>query len=216
MINKELKKRIITSVILLIMTMLIILSNFFLAYCLIIFGTISILEFLNIIKRINKNKLIIFSTSFLFSSYIFIFSGFFFYFSTFLQLKIVIFSILFSCIASDIGGFIFGKIFKGPKLIKISPKKTISGSVGSIIFASVIFTSLMFYFTKNISLKLIVIAIIISIANQIGDLIFSYLKRRANMKNTGNFLPGHGGILDRLDGILVGLPIGILALILIH
>ncbi len=216
MITKELKKRIITSAILLIMTLLFILSNFFLAYCLIILGTISILEFLNIIKKINDNKFIILSTSILFSLYVFIFSGFFFYFSTFLQLKLIIFSILFTCIASDIGGFVFGNVFKGPKLTKISPKKTISGSVGSIIFATVIFTFSMFYFTKSISLKIIAVAIIISIANQIGDLIFSYLKRRANMKNTGNLLPGHGGILDRLDGILVGLPIGILALILIH
>ena len=120
------------------------------------------------------------------------------------------------CIASDIGGFIFGKFFKGPKLTKISPKKTISGAAGSVILTCIIIPASIFYFTHKISFEIFIISIITSISCQIGDLFFSYLKRKAKIKDTSNLLPGHGGILDRVDGILFGTPIGISTSILLY
>ena len=140
---------------------------------------------------------------------------FIFYFSSsFPLLKIIIFSTLFTCIGSDIGGFIFGKIFKGPKLTKISPKKTYSGAFGSILFSSFLLPTLIFFYTKVFDIKIIFIGVITSIACQLGDLFISFLKRKAKLKDTGNILPGHGGMLDRVDSLLLGIPIGLLSLIL--
>ena len=215
MISKELKNRFITSFVLILILSLTISSNFFLVYLLIVFGIFSIIEFSNILKKIlitNINKFLI---NLAFIIYVFIFCLFFFYFSLFVQLKIILYCFLICCIFSDIGGFLFGKIFKGPKLIKISPNKTISGALGSIFLSSVILTLSFFYFTDNIQLKIIFLGIVTSVANQFGDLFFSYLKRVAKIKNTGNILPGHGGILDRLDGIFIGLPLGVLTFIII-
>ena len=151
----------------------------------------------------------------IFIFYIFIFCFVFIYFTNFIQLKILIFSLLLGCVSSDIGGFIFGKIIKGPKLTKISPNKTISGSIGSIILCSIVLTISVYYLSGGYNSKIIIIGIITSLACQLGDLFFSYLKRMARLKDTGNFLPGHGGILDRVDGILFGIPIGIVSVILI-
>ena len=125
------------------------------------------------------------------------------------------FIFLLGCIASDIGGFIIGKIFKGPKLTKISPNKTYSGAAGSILFTSVFIYSSFIIFTNKVNFTILILSIIISISCQIGDLFFSFLKRKARVKDTGNVLPGHGGILDRVDGILLGVPFGFLTLILI-
>ena len=155
-----------------------------------------------------------FSLSFII--FIFLFCLLFLYFLNIYELKIIIFSILFGCIASDIGGFVFGKLFKGPKLTKISPNKTISGSIGSFIFTCIATSSSIFYFTKYFSYTLLVLCFFITIACQLGDLFFSFLKRKAKIKDTGNFLPGHGGILDRLDGIFFGVPVGITVLILFY
>ena len=147
--------------------------------------------------------------------YILVFSLFFFYFSSIFQLKILLFLILFTCIASDIGGFVVGKIFKGPKLTKISPKKTKSGALGSMLFSGVFFLIGIFYLTNTINIKIILVGLLTSIMCQTGDLFFSFLKRKSNVKDTGNFFPGHGGVLDRLDGILLGLPFGFIFLILL-
>ena len=136
------------------------------------------------------------------------------FFSDQLYLKSILYLIIFGCVASDIGGFFCGKIFKGPKLTKISPNKTYSGALGSIIFTCVTISTIMF-FTNSFSYKIIIISIFISISCQLGDLMFSFIKRKAKIKDTGNILPGHGGILDRIDGILVGVPIGFITLILI-
>jgi phosphatidate cytidylyltransferase len=154
--------------------------------------------------------------NFIFVSYIFIFCFTFFFFSNFIGLKIILYTILFGCIFSDIGGFIFGKIFKGPKLIKISPKKTYTGAFGSIVFTLSIISIIFYYYFGSVNFSIIVISITTSIFCQIGDLIFSFLKRKAKMKDTGNFLPGHGGVLDRLDGILLGLPIGLFTLVILN
>ena len=119
---------------------------------------------------------------------------------------------LFGCIASDVGGLIIGKIFKGPKLTNISPNKTISGALGSIFFSAIIMSMLFFYFTRSINVNLLGVCVFTSIGCQLGDLFFSFLKRKAKIKDTGNTLPGHGGVLDRLDGIFLGVPIGFISI----
>ena len=216
MILSNLKKRLITSIFLIILLFFIFYSNFLLTYFLIVLGALSLVEFSNIIKKIIKNKVKLFFANFIFVIYIFIFCIIFSYFSNYLQLKLLLFLILIGCISSDIGGFVIGKLVKGPKLTRISPNKTISGSIGSILFTIVIYSSFIFYLTNNLSFKTFFIAILISIACQVGDLFFSLFKRKAKIKDTGNFLPGHGGILDRLDGIYLGIPVGLLSTIIIY
>ena len=116
------------------------------------------------------------------------------------------------CICSDIGGFLFGKIFKGKKLTKISPNKTISGSIGSFVL-SVILVPIFYYIFEDFSyfFHLIIISIIVSFFCQLGDLFISYIKRKAKVKDTSNLLPGHGGVLDRFDGMLFALPFGMIS-----
>ena len=212
MILKNFKKRIITSIFLLLLVYLIFTFNLFLVFILILLGVLSILEFLQIIKKALKNKFYQYLSGLVFVIYVFIFCIMFFFFSNFLQLKILLFSLLLGCVASDIGGFVVGNFLKGPKLTKISPKKTISGAVGSVIFTGIVISGSFYYFTNNFSYKILIIAIVTSCSCQIGDLFFSFLKRKAKLKDTGKFLPGHGGILDRIDGILLGLPMGFFAL----
>ena len=128
--------------------------------------------------------------------------------------------IIIICIFTDIGGYIFGKIFKGPKLTKISPNKTYSGVIGSFVLsvmaASIFsqfqksFTLFEIYISKNNELSYIIVILFISAVSQIGDLTVSYFKRLAKIKNTGNLLPGHGGLLDRVDGIIFAIPISYL------
>ena len=206
------KKRFITSLVLFLFIILMFKQNLFLVYFLILLSVLSILEFMNILKRITKIYNLFIIANILFICYLFFYSTIFFLISNIAHLKILLYSFLICCIASDLGGYIFGKIFKGPKLTKISPKKTISGSLGSLIMSSVLLSIIMFYFFDILSLKIILIGFIISISCQIGDLFFSYMKRKANLKDTGNFLPGHGGVLDRVDGILFGIPAGFLIL----
>ena len=216
MISIDLKKRILTSLILLSLILLIFNSNMILIYFLIISGVLSILEFIQLTKKIVLNKLFLFLLNIFFIFYIFIFTYIFFFFSNIPGLKIILFILLMGCIASDIGGYIFGKTFKGPKLTKISPKKTYSGAAGSIIFTLILMCLLFLNFIQPFSYKIILVGIMTSIFCQIGDLFFSLLKRKANLKDTGKILPGHGGILDRLDGIFFGLPIGFLTLIILN
>ena len=110
--------------------------------------------------------------------------------------------ILSICAGSDIGGYVFGKLIGGKKLIKISPNKTVSGTVGSFIFSLLP----IFLFNFQLTLKNIFFCLIVSLSCQIGDLIISYFKRLNKIKDTGSILPGHGGLLDRLDGIIFALP----------
>ena len=117
------------------------------------------------------------------------------------------------CIFTDIGGYVFGKIFKGPKLTIISPNKTYSGVIGSFILSLIAGLIYLNYFGKKEIFdfeKLIVLLIIlfISLISQIGDLVISYFKRKAKLKDTGKILPGHGGLLDRFDGLILAIPIG--------
>jgi len=112
------------------------------------------------------------------------------------------------CVSSDIGGFVFGKLFKGPKLSKISPNKTYSGMIGSFflsIISALLYTNYydLVYWTDNV---LLIAVILISSISQIGDLTVSYFKRKSKIKNTGKIIPGHGGLLDRIDGMLFAIP----------
>jgi len=120
---------------------------------------------------------------------------------------IIIYSILIS-IMSDMGGLIIGKIFKGRKLTKISPNKTKSGAIGSFIFSLFLIPFFINYLPVYNLLTLFFITLIISLTSQVGDLFISFLKRKAQVKNTSDLLPGHGGILDRIDGIIFAIPIG--------
>jgi len=128
------------------------------------------------------------------------------------ELKIFfVYSILVS-IASDVGGLIFGKFFKGRKLTKISPKKTISGSIGSFVFSFTLIPFFLDLIVNHEILSLFVITAFISLTTQLGDLFISFTKRKAKVKDTSDLLPGHGGVLDRIDGIIFSIPIGYLLL----
>ena len=119
---------------------------------------------------------------------------------------ILLFAII-VCIFSDTGGYIVGKTIGGKKLTKISPNKTISGSIGSFIF-SIIPASFFTILYNSFDYDFIIIsALIISLICQCGDLIISIFKRKANVKDTGSILPGHGGLLDRIDGMLFVIPL---------
>ena len=215
MITSNFQKRFITSIILFILIFLMINFKLIATYVVILCGVLSLLEFLQISKKIFSKSFLRFFANSIYIIYLSVFCFLFLFFSNQLYLKLILYIVIFGCVASDIGGFICGKIFKGPKLTKISPKKTYSGAVGSIIFTCATISSFMFFFTNIFSYKIIIISIFISISSQLGDLMFSLIKRKAKIKDTGNILPGHGGILDRLDGILVGVPVGFLAVILI-
>jgi len=127
-------------------------------------------------------------------------------------------TIVLICIFTDIGGYIFGKTFKGPKLTKISPNKTYAGMIGgylcSVIFMSIFFNNLDFFSqitnistsSKELTLDNFIIVIAISTVSQMGDITVSYFKRLSKIKNTGKILPGHGGLLDRIDGMIFSFP----------
>ena len=118
--------------------------------------------------------------------------------------------ILCICIFSDIGGYVFGKVIGGKKLTKISPNKTISGSLGSFIFSilPVLLFNLQNY--TGVSFEVlsinITLCLIVSLVCQLGDLLISYFKRLNKVKDTGTILPGHGGLLDRIDGLIFAIP----------
>ncbi len=125
--------------------------------------------------------------------------------SFFLLLWVIILTIL-----SDIGGYLFGKFFKGKKISKISPNKTLSGVIGSFVFSifSVFLIDMIVEIFTGIDnnfflkLKFFILAIIFSITAQLGDLTISYFKRLEKIKDTGKIIPGHGGIFDRIDGLM--------------
>ena len=114
------------------------------------------------------------------------------------------------CASTDIGGYLFGNIFKGPKLTKISPKKTYSGVIGSFLL-SLIFTNLFLDFSSNVksfefTKEMFLFILLVSFISKIGDIIVSYFKRKSKIKDTGTIIPGHGGILDRIDGMIFAFP----------
>ena len=204
MIKQEFFKRILSSVILIPLTLYILVKgsfifNFFLLGCLLI----SVYEWL---KLTNKLELKIAGTSFLIFSFLTIFK----LRNEFNNDYFLILFVLIICISTDIGGYIFGKIFKGPKLTKISPNKTVSGAIGSFLLSLIItiffFTIIQFNINFSSIFHLILIIILISFVSQLGDLTISYFKRESKIKDTGKIIPGHGGILDRIDGMIFAFP----------
>ena len=213
--TKEFNLRFLTSITLIIMLIFMLKYSVVLISTLLLVFVISWLEFNNILENIYKKKTN-FNFKNLFKFLIFIYLLFFMKIITdeFLQNQPNIsWNLIFTisiCILSDIGGFIFGKFFKGKKLTKISPNKTYSGMIGSFIL-SIGFCIIYSYSISFVDFNTIfLLTISISFICQIGDLFISLLKRKAKLKDTGNILPGHGGILDRIDGILFALPFGII------
>tara|TARA_B110000027_G_scaffold44484_1_gene48947 strand:- start:23 stop:601 length:579 start_codon:yes stop_codon:yes gene_type:complete len=131
------------------------------------------------------------------------------------NLKIYLLYSILVAILSDIGGLACGKIFKGKRLTKISPNKTISGSIGSFIFSLLLIPFFYDNLIYQTELNFLLITIGISLTSQLGDLFISLLKRKAKVKDTSDLLPGHGGVLDRLDGIIFAIPLGIFLFIVI-
>jgi phosphatidate cytidylyltransferase len=119
------------------------------------------------------------------------------------------------CVSTDIGGYIFGKIFKGPKLTKFSPNKTYAGMIGGYLL-SIIFSTIFndFYFTIEIQIRFFIFVILISTTSQLGDIVVSYFKRLSKIKDTGKIIPGHGGVLDRADGMIFAFPLSYLILLI--
>ncbi len=204
--DEELIKRILSSIVLIPLTLFFIVKGSY-------FFTLFI--FLVLIITLYEWHLLSYKKKYYLFGLIFITFSFYTFHFLRIENNYVLFTIIFStCIATDIGGYIFGKLFKGPKLIKISPNKTYAGMFGSF-FLSVILTILGFNistFSKFYNIIeydkyiIILIVILISFVSQIGDLTVSYFKRRSKMKNTGKIIPGHGGLLDRIDGMIFAFP----------
>ena len=136
----------------------------------------------------------------------FIFLIFSFYTFYELSIEYIIIIPLFVCVFTDIGGYVFGKIFEGPKLTKISPNKTYAGMIGGF-FLSLLFISIYLNIINHtLTLQWLITSIVVSLVSQTGDIIISYFKRLSKLKNTGNIIPGHGGLLDRIDGMIFAIP----------
>ena len=219
--SSNLKKRIATSIILISLLIGMFFYSYIMIVSLIIISIISWIEFYALISKIIKkdNLKAKFLRFFYKAVSLFYLSGLVYLIfvieSEYSNLKIYFLYSVLVAIMSDIGGLVFGKIFKGKKLTKISPNKTISGAIGSFILS----ISLIPFFYKgqidqNLS-SIILITIVISLTSQLGDLFISLLKRKAKVKDTSDLLPGHGGFLDRIDGIIFAIPLGIYLFIVI-
>ena len=204
MIKEEIIKRILSSIILLPTVLFFIIKfsflfNFFIFICFLI----TTYEWLKLSKN---NFLKFFGTIFIVISFYTIFNIRNEFDRDYFHLLLVVII----CVSTDIGGYVFGNIFKGPKLTKISPKKTYSGVIGSFLL-SLIFKNLFLDFLSNVETfeftkKMFLFILLISLVSQIGDIIISYFKRKSKIKDTGTIIPGHGGILDRIDGMIFALP----------
>ena len=211
----NLTKRILTSIVLLCLIYFSMVNALFLLLFLIVIFFLTIKEINLIYKQIfNKNFFFVFIANFLSVIYLSIFLIIIWIYLGFSEIDktVTLIFILSICVLTDIGGFVFGKLIGGKKLTKISPNKTYSGMFGSFIF-SLIFGYLFYYFQRDIlvfKINILLIIMIVSSLSQFGDLIISLFKRKAKIKDTGSVLPGHGGILDRIDGILIAIPFGII------
>ena len=219
--SSNLKKRIVTSVILVSLLIGMFFYSYIMLVSLIIIAIISWIEFYALISKILKRDHIIdkFFRFFFKTLSLFYLSGLVYLIlaieSEYFNLKIYFLYAVLVAIMSDIGGLVFGKIFKGKKLTKISPNKTISGSIGSFIFSILLIP---FFYKGQIDqnlLSLLLVTICISFTSQLGDLFISLLKRKAKVKDTSDLLPGHGGVLDRIDGIIFAIPLGIYLFIVV-
>ena len=203
---KELEKRLLSSIILILMTFLVVLEGKTLFYIfLFIAFLISSYEWLKMIKKIDIKVL---GILFLFLSF---YSAFYFRNQNLEGFLLIILI----CISTDIGGYIFGNLFKGPKLSKISPNKTQSGMIGGFVLSLIASSIFVLHYSNDIyidqnlietDLKFVILILLISSVSQVGDLIISYFKRSSKIKDTGNIIPGHGGLLDRIDGMIFVFP----------
>ena len=219
--SSNIKKRILTSIFLISLLIGMFFYSYIMIVSLIIIAIISWIEFYALISKILKKNILkdrffrfIYKTLSLFylSGLVYLI---FAIESEYSNLKIYLLYSVLVAILSDIGGLVCGKIFKGKKLTKISPNKTISGSVGSFIFSMLLIP---FFYDNLINqnlLSIIMITFIISLTSQLGDLFISFLKRKAKVKDTSDILPGHGGVLDRIDSIIFAIPLGIYLFIII-
>ena len=215
------KKRIITSIFLISLLSLMFFYSYIMILLVIIIAIIAWIEFYALIFKIfkkdnTKHKILRFFCKaislFYLSALVYLI---FVIESDYLNLKMYLLYSILVAIMSDIGGLVSGKIFKGKKLTKISPNKTISGAIGSLIFSMVLIPYNYMYLFDESLLSIFLITIIISTISQLGDLFISFLKRKAKVKDTSDILPGHGGILDRIDGIIFAIPVGIFLFIII-
>ena len=210
--KSELVKRSISSLFLMSLIFLSALINDYIFLSILFIVVIfSWIEWIKVIEKIRFKKIVRIIHIILFLIYLLM--AFIICFNVFVIDKYFFLIILMICVFSDVGGYIFGKTFGGKKLTKISPNKTISGSIGSFILSFIGFFTIYFYFNDLLFVRLQIetlffIPLIISLICQIGDLFISFYKRKAKVKNTGNIIPGHGGLLDRIDGIIFALPIG--------
>ena len=195
--SKEFIKRIVSSIILLpLIIYFIIQGSFLLIFFTLICLIVACLEW----HMMSKKK----------SYYIYGFFFLIFSFYTFYELSIElinVFYVIIICSSTDIGGYLFGKIFKGPKLTKISPKKTYAGMFGGYFLSLISLTVIISFIDYDSTVVLFLLTILISTVSQLGDIIISYFKRLSNIKNTGKLIPGHGGLLDRIDGMIFAFPI---------
>ena len=213
--KSELSKRLMSSMVLIPVVFYCIMSgSYYFNFLIITSFLISIFEW----NSMNKRKL--YSTIgliFLFISYLTIFL----IRNNFGEQSLYFFLVItLTCVSTDLGGYIFGKIFGGPKLTKLSPKKTYSGMIGSFVFSIVVlilfnkYNFISDYYSNKTNINFIFVILIISSVSQIGDIIVSYFKRKAKIKHTGRIIPGHGGLLDRTDGMIFAFPISYLLLTL--
>ena len=196
MINKELQKRILSSIILLPLALYLILAgSFYLIFFTMICFFVSFYEWN---KMVKKKELKYLGTLFL------VFS-----FYTFYEISVAYLwsFVLLVCVSTDIGGYVFGKLFKGPKLTKISPNKTYSGMIGGYFLSLIFLSFFMNWINHAVDVEWFIVTILISTASQISDIIISYFKRLSKVKDTGKIIPGHGGLLDRIDGMIFAFQI---------
>tara|TARA_X000000950_G_C13769754_1_gene600455 strand:+ start:246 stop:875 length:630 start_codon:yes stop_codon:yes gene_type:complete len=195
--NRELVKRILSSVILVpVVFYILIAGSFFTIFFIILCFLVSCYEW-NKMSKYYSNKIF---------GFIFLLFAFYTFYHLSIQQFLLIFVILI-CISTDIGGYIFGKIFKGPKITKISPNKTYAGMFGGYLLSLIclsIITNYMYY--PGTYFQFFLITILLSTVSQAGDIVISYFKRKASIKNTSNLIPGHGGLLDRIDGMIFAVP----------
>lgn len=202
--NLELSKRIISTIVLLPLVLFSVIEgsfifNLFLIICL----SVSFFEW-HVLSKKNK---------YYYLGFIFLICSFYLTYNLY-HLKndySYFMFVLIICISTDIGGFIFGRLFKGPKLTSISPKKTYSGAIGGLILSMlsiIFFYQTKFFFSEKIIITFYtcLLVILISSVSQLGDIMLSYFKRKSNVKDTGKIIPGHGGILDRIDGMIFAFP----------
>ena len=210
----NLSQRFITSIILLlILSISLFFNKYIWLFTLILVSLVLFIEFNNLIKKIWKKEKNIIANLYIFSLLfllILIYVSYEFYSKPPISLVFII-SI---CIFSDTGGYVVGNFVGGKKLTKISPNKTISGSIGSFIFSLIPIILLWSYynfineqnFKTDRYFELITLCLFLSLICQLGDLFISYFKRKAKVDDTGSILPGHGGLLDRIDGVIFVLP----------